>query len=932
MFFTRKIEVSFSIRLRIYLSFLLFGFLFLLTAFVVTVTVYKTEAKTLHIATVIDPSLKQLTDFHNLILNSKIYATNLVFLGELKNEDSLLKIHNNSYQQIKANLSQLSRKWASRENVDSLQLVLTSFERIIEDQKKVIQLLSDQRDYENAVRQSQAKEIIRNAIIPGTDAVTNTLYFIISKERLIRIEQGQMVKAAFKKLSIIILSFVISIIFLGIILSKYLTGIIVKPIKQIKSIVDGLAMGITNKIYYEYEQNEIGEMVAAVNILSDRLRYTAFFAKNVGERNYELPFDPLHDEDVLGKSLVIMRDNLKSLDESLNQAQHIAKLGNWEWDLKTDVITWSDELYNIFGKERTEFTPSFDSVMQYIHEEDKNIALARFEQCLKNCEGFSLECRFEINGIIKDFFAQVNVTVDESGRLCKLFGIIQDITERVQKENELKKFNERFHSLSEATNDLFWDWDLVTDEVWWNKNFYKAFNYDPERGVPALNAWSLKLHPDDREKVVQRLKSIRHTGIESWNDEFRYIRIDGEWGTAQDRAYVLKDEHGKPLRVIGAIQDISERKKAEQEIANSERRYRQIVETAQEGIWLIDENNYTVFVNKKMCEMLEYTQQEILGKLVYDLVDESERKRVAEQIKRRKTGVTEHHELTFRTKKGKKVWTFISTNPVLDENGVYCGALAMVTDITKRKQQDELLKKHEADLELKNRELLQKNRELEQFAYIASHDLQEPLRTVSSFSNQLQKQYKDKLDDLAQKYLFFIHQGTERMKALITDLLDYSRIGKKKELRTIDCNELIGNVIADLHTAIEESKVEIQTENLPVINGYSTEMKQLFQNLISNAIKFRRKEVLPKIHISSQTIGGGWEFRVEDNGIGISEEHKERIFVIFQRLHSRSEYEGSGIGLSHCKKIVELHGGKIWVRSKPGKGSSFHFTILENSN
>lgn len=896
-------------------------------------TVLKTRQKALHIATVIDPSLKQLTDLHNLILYSRIYAANVVFLGDSHSDkDFLSSIHNNRYQQIKTNLNQLSANWVSRENADSLKSVFLSFDSIAAAQKRIMQLLQSPADYNNPDHQLKAEEIIRHIINPETDAVATTLYFIISKERLIRIEEESMLEEAFRKLWIIILSLIVSIIFLGIILSKYLTGMIVKPVKEIKFIVNELAMGVTNKIYYKHRNNEIGEMVTAVNNLSDRLRYTAFFAKNVGERNYEMPFEPLHDDDVLGKSLVVMRDNLKSMDEGLNQAQHIAKLGNWEWDFKTDKISWSDELYVIFGKERSSYTPAFDTVIQYIHPEDKKNALVQFDRCLRDHEAFSLECRFIVDGVVKHIFAQVNVIVSESSQLNKLFGIMQDVTDRVQKEHEIKKFNERFHSLSEATNDLIWDWDLVTDEVWWNKNFYKAFNYEPENGVPALAEWSQKLHAEDREKVVQRIKSIRYTGIESWNDEFRYYSSNGEWGTAQDRAYVLKDESGKPVRVIGAIQDISARKKAEQEIANSERRYRQIVETAQEGIWLIDENNYTVFVNKKMCELLEYTQEEMIGKIVYDLIDESEKERVAEQISRRKTGVTEQHELTFRSKAGKTVWTFISTNPVLDENGKYKGALAMVTDITKRKQQEDLLKIHETNLELKNEELHQKNQELEQFAYIASHDLQEPLRTVSSFSAQLQKQYGDKLDDLAKKYLFFIQQGTDRMKTLITDLLDYSRIGKKKELKTIDCNKLIENVIADLHIAIQESQVEIQKENLPVVNGYSTEMKQLFQNLISNAIKFRKKEVSPKIHISSQPVNGGWEFSVEDNGIGIAEEHSERIFVIFQRLHSRSEYEGTGIGLSHCKKIVELHGGKIWVHSRPGEGSSFHFTILENNN
>lgn len=256
----------------------------------------------------------------------------------------------------------------------------------------------------------------------------------------------------------------------------------------------------------------------------------------------------------------------------------------------------------------------------------------------------------------------------------------------------------------------------------------------------------------------------------------------------------------------------------------------------------------------------------------------------------------------------------------------------MVTDITQRKLQEELLKKHEANLEWKNKELERKNRELEQFAYVTSHDLQEPLRTITTFADHFQKIYKDKLDDTGQKFLNYIVQSSERMRVLIKDLLDYSRIGRKKELAQIDCNDIINTVLADLHTAIEESGAMITAERLPVIQGYTTELKQLFQNLIINAIKFRKKETYPEIHITSRQTGAGYEFAVRDNGIGIAEEHGERIFVIFQRLHTRTQYEGSGIGLSHCKKIVELHGGKIWVKSKPGEGSTFYFTILENHN
>jgi signal transduction histidine kinase len=240
------------------------------------------------------------------------------------------------------------------------------------------------------------------------------------------------------------------------------------------------------------------------------------------------------------------------------------------------------------------------------------------------------------------------------------------------------------------------------------------------------------------------------------------------------------------------------------------------------------------------------------------------------------------------------------------------------------------LRTSESNLETQNRELERKNKELEQFAYVASHDLQEPLRTTSGFVELLQQQYKGKLDDKADKYISYIVQSSNRMRVLITDLLEYSRIGNKRELCKVDCNEVVKEVLADLGTVICETGTEVHVGPLPVINGYPTEMKLLFQNLISNSIKFRKKDIVPQIMIGALRKGNIWQFSVQDNGIGIAKEHNERIFIIFQRLHTRSEYTGSGIGLSHCKKIVELHKGKIWLESEVGKGSTFHFTLQQN--
>jgi signal transduction histidine kinase len=266
-----------------------------------------------------------------------------------------------------------------------------------------------------------------------------------------------------------------------------------------------------------------------------------------------------------------------------------------------------------------------------------------------------------------------------------------------------------------------------------------------------------------------------------------------------------------------------------------------------------------------------------------------------------------------------------------DEIGVLANDFnAMALELEKLQNE---IKEANADLEKKvesrTMELERKNKELEQFAYVASHDLQEPLKTVSGFVGLLNKQYKGRLDENADKYLEYILNASDRMKTLIKDLLVYSRIGRAIAFVLADCNILLHEVLADMDNNIKENKAKIHTEQLPVLYTFPTELKLLFQNLISNAIKFRKRGVQPEISITVTKIPGFWKFAISDNGIGIDQQHRDRIFVIFQRLHNKKDYEGSGIGLAHCKKIVELHGGEIWVESIPGIGSTFYFTISE---
>lgn len=332
-------------------------------------------------------------------------------------------------------------------------------------------------------------------------------------------------------------------------------------------------------------------------------------------------------------------------------------------------------------------------------------------------------------------------------------------------------------------------------------------------------------------------------------------------------------------------------------------------------------NGIITYVNKKFCKLSKYTKSELLGK-THRIVNSGHHPKefFKELWSTIKSGNIWEGEIKNRAKDGTFYWVQTSIVPFLDEEGKIYQFLSIRQDITKRKASEELLKAQFYKLE-------RQNKELEQFAYIASHDLQEPLRTISSFSNLFNEEYESKLDEQANQYLHYISQATYRMSSLIKSLLEYSLIGKNSKLQTVDCNNLLKEISRDLRSLMHESGAILEFNNLPTISGYQTELRQLFQNLIINSIKFRKKNVPPHITINFFEEKEHWKFACKDNGIGIPGEAKEKVFVIFQRLHSKSEYEGSGIGLSHCQKIVDLHGGNIWLDSIANQGTTFYFTI-----
>jgi len=387
---------------------------------------------------------------------------------------------------------------------------------------------------------------------------------------------------------------------------------------------------------------------------------------------------------------------------------------------------------------------------------------------------------------------------------------------------------------------------------------------------------------------------------------------------------------------IGSLANENKRLEAEKALKASEERYRSLFYNSIDGILLSTPDGKILAANPEACRIFGRTEEEIckIGRNgILDMMDP----RVAAFLEERlRTGMA-RGEVTGIGKDGTRFPCEQSSVLFRDKDGNIRTSI-IIRDITGRKKAEEELRKYRehleemvaqrtAELEKTAHELKRSNADLEQFAYAASHDLQEPLHVIRGFMGLIQKRYRDRLDEKGHEFIRVTMDGAKRMQELIHDLLEYSRVGMKaKEFRPTECAMVLDKVLFNLKVAIEENGAEVTYGVLPTVMADAIQLGSLFQNLIGNAIKFHGAET-PKVQVSAEKRDGEWLFSVRDNGIGIDPKFSERIFSVFQRLHTSTEYPGTGIGLAICKKIVERHGGRIWVESEPGKGTTFSFTI-----
>ncbi|PKN66000.1 MAG: hypothetical protein CVU57_07380 [Deltaproteobacteria bacterium HGW-Deltaproteobacteria-15] len=647
-------------------------------------------------------------------------------------------------------------------------------------------------------------------------------------------------------------------------------------------------------------------------------------------------YDNIH----LARSLVQRDALMASLQESrndLNRAQAVAHTGSWRLDVRRNELTWSDETYRIFGI--PEGTPlTYEDFLSAVHPGDREYVEREWSAALHD-EPYQIEFRIVVGDTVKWVREKAELEFGKEGLLLGGFGTVQDITERKRSEEALKSSEEKYRHLVKHAPTGIYEVDYVNKRLKSvNDVMCQVLGYTEEE-LLCMNPLDLLDEEGKRTLVERIMKSLAGEKVDE-TVEYGVIAKDGRkiW-TVLNNAFTY--EEGRITGALVVAYDINERKKAEETLRTNEAQLAKlnqimagILEHTHMLAVLLDSQFNFIWVNRAYAAACRHDPSFFPGKNHFDLYPNEENKLIFQRVV--DTGepffvAAKSFEDTDQRERGMTYWDW-SLVPVKDGAGRVSNLVFTLTEVTERIRAEEALRKAHNQLELRVKErtaeLERKNQELQEFAFVASHDLAEPLRKIQTFGDLLKAKSADHLCEQERDYVSRMSGAAGRMQELLDALLRYSRIETQgRDPVPLKLEEIVRTVAADLEVAIKKIGAHVEIGMLPIITGDPYQWRQIFQNLIANAVKYHRSEVKTIIKIHGEENNGTDHLFVEDNGIGFDEKYLDKIFLPFQRLHGKHEYPGTGIGLAICKKIVERHGGMITAKSTPGKGSTFIITL-----